>query len=67
MAIMRKDEIAAMDANALSKKLEELQKEINSNKGAIRTTGKPANAKYRELKKTVAAIKTALTKKAEKA
>ncbi len=67
MAILKKNELNALDANALSQKLEDLQKEIGREKGAIDTTGKPKNAgKYREMRKLKARIKTLLPKFSKK-
>lgn len=66
MAIISKREIAGMDKEALKKKLAEIESEIALNMGAIRSSGKPSNGKYRELKKLRASIKLALGKKGEK-
>ncbi|MFA6330120.1 MAG: hypothetical protein WCX64_05570 [Candidatus Micrarchaeia archaeon] len=66
MAIITKREIAGMDKEALKKKLAETETEIALNMGAISSTGKPNNGKFRELKKLRASIKLALSKKGEK-
>ena len=66
MAIISKREIAGMDKEALKKKLAEIEVEIAQNMGAIQSTGKPNNGKYRELKKLRASIKLSLSKKGEK-
>jgi len=66
MAIISKREIAGMDKEALKKKLSEIETEIAQNMGAIQSTGKPNNGKYRELKKLRASIKLSLSKKGEK-
>ena len=63
MALIKKDELNAMDAEALKKKLSEIEVEIALNMGAIRTAGKPSNNKFRELKRTRAQIKFLLSKK----
>ena len=64
--IISKREIAGMDKEALKKKLSEIETEIAQNMGAIQSTGKPNNGKYRELKKLRASIKLSLSKKGEK-
>ena len=66
MAIMKKNELKAMDAAALQKKLEELEAEIFSGMGAIRSTGKPSNPKYREIKRLRATIKQMIASTQEK-
>ncbi len=63
MAIISKREIAGMDKEALKKKLAEIETEIAQNMGAIQSSGKPNNNKFRELKKLRASIKLALGKK----
>ena len=69
MAIIKKTDLVAMDANALSQKETELELEIRREKGAIATAGKPSNpGKYREMRRLRARIKMILSKrKASKA
>ncbi|MFA6048941.1 MAG: 50S ribosomal protein L29 [Candidatus Micrarchaeia archaeon] len=67
MAIIKKSDLAAMDANALAQKENELELEIRREKGAIATAGKPSNSgKFREMKRLRATIKMLLSKKAAK-
>jgi ribosomal protein L29 len=60
MAILKKSELRAMDGASLRKKLSEVEAEINSNRGAIRSSGKPNNSKFRELRRLRASILTRL-------
>ena len=67
MAIVRKKQLAEMAKEELEKKLAELEEDILRERGLIATSGKPANAgRYREERRTVARIKTLLSKKADK-
>ncbi len=64
MAIIKKSDLATMDAGALSQKLHELELEIRREKGLIQTAGKPANAgKYREMRRLRARIMARLAGK----
>ena len=56
MAIIKKDELRSMDKASLQKKLDEITVEINLNLGAIKTSGKPSNNKFRELRKLRSSI-----------
>ncbi|OIO24524.1 50S ribosomal protein L29 [Candidatus Micrarchaeota archaeon CG1_02_55_22] len=67
MAIIRKRNLLEMSVEELEKKLVELGEEVLREKGTVATHGKPANAgRYREMRRTIARIKTLLSRKAQK-
>ncbi len=66
MAIIRKKELKAMDTKTLGVKLTEIRKELNSERGLVKSGGRSSNpGKIRELRKTVARILTFIAQKGE--
>jgi large subunit ribosomal protein L29 len=64
MAIIRKNELASMDVETLNKRLFELRKELNSERGLIASGGRSQNpGKIKELKRTIARILTLISQK----
>jgi len=64
MAIIKKRELKDMSKSDLEKKDAELSLEVARERGAISTSGKPNNAgRYREMRRTIARIKTLLREK----
>lgn len=63
MAILRKEELREMDDEELEEKLDELKLELSKERAQVEIGGVPENTgKMNELKKTVARIKTILSK-----
>jgi len=68
MAVIRKKEIRAMDAATLAGKLDEVQKELYREVGTVRNGGRASNpGRIKELRRTVARIKTLIAQKAKAA
>ncbi len=66
MAIIRKKELKAMDTTALTAKLGDVRKELNSERGLVKSGGRSSNpGKIRELRRTVARILTFIAQKGE--
>ena len=66
MAIIRKKELKAMDTKTLGVRLTEIRKELNSERGLVKSGGRSSNpGKIRELRKTVARILTFIAQKGE--
>ncbi len=64
MAILRKKEIKEMTATELEKKREQFTEEVFKERGQVSTHGKPNNpGRYREMRRTIARINTALKNK----
>ena len=65
MAIIRKKELNNMAPAALSAKLLEVRRELNTERGLIKSGGRSSNpGKIKELRRTIARILTKLTQKA---
>lgn len=61
MAILKTDEIRNMDESELKEKMSDLKKEIVEERGQIETGGFADNpGRIKEMKKTIARIKTVL-------
>ena len=66
MAIIRKKELKAMDTKTLGVKLTEIRKELNSERGLVKSGGRSSNpGKIKELRRTVARILTFIAQKGE--
>ncbi len=64
MAIIRKKELHNMAPTALSAKLLEVRRELNTERGLIKSGGRSSNpGKIKELRRTVARILTLMTQK----
>lgn len=67
MAIKKIKEMRAMTANELKELFAKVEAELFSEKAAIASTKRPNNAgKYKEMRKTIARIKTFLSQKGVK-
>lgn len=67
MAIIRKKELAGMTPEQMRSKLVEVETELYREIGTIRNGGRAQSpGRIKELKRTVARLKTLLAKKAEK-
>ncbi len=67
MAIVKKTDLKAMDANALKAKLSEIESEVRREQGVAKNTGKPSNpGRLHELKKLRARILTILCQRGVK-
>lgn len=66
MAIIRKKELKAMDIAALTAKLTDVRKELNSERGLVKSGGRSSNpGKIKELRRTAARILTFIAQKGE--
>lgn len=67
MAVKRLKELKVSSTPDLLKTLDEIEQEIITEYGALKTSGKPANSgRYRELKRLRARIKTVLNQRKHK-
>ena len=65
MAIIRKKELNTLAPTALSAKLLEVRRELNTERGLIKSGGRSSNpGKLKELRRTIARILTKLSQKA---
>ncbi|UCG95565.1 MAG: 50S ribosomal protein L29 [archaeon] len=67
MAILRTKEIRKMTETEMEKKMKEMRLELSKKRAQIIVGGAPENAgRIREIKKTIARIKTVMNEKDEK-
>lgn len=67
MAILRSDEMKEMDDKSLKEKIRDLAQELRRERGAIASGSASKNAgRLREIRRTVARIKTALRQRGVK-